>query len=48
MICKYVVKMYSFQQYYVSFQIILSMEYFNKSIAQESAFCKKKDLLDLQ
>ena len=49
MICKYdqnVVKMYLFQQYYVSFQIILSMGYFNKSIAQESDFCKKK--LELQ
>ena len=45
MICKYdqnVVKMYSFQQYYVSFQIILSMRYFNNSIAQENDFCKKK------
>ena len=50
MICKYdqnVVKMYSFQQYYVSFQIILSMGYFKKSIAQESDFCEKKDLLEL-
>ena len=45
MICKYdqnVVKMYWIQQYYVSFQIILSMGYFNKSIAQESDFCEKK------
>ena len=50
MICKYdqnVVKMYSFQQYYVSFQIILSMGYFNKSIAHKKVIFVKKEVKTL-